>query len=76
MTLLDFLVKLAQDESYLDAFIAHPVDVMNDAGLNAEAKAAVTSRDSSKIRDAIADELHLEPEKDEVSIVFGAVIKK
>ena len=52
-SLRDFLVDLAADPDSLSRFIADPGGALDRAGLTAEEKAAVMSRDSDRLRSAL-----------------------
>lgn len=48
--LLDFLREISEDNERLDHFRAAPDRIMEDAGLSAEEKEAIKSRDPQRIR--------------------------
>jgi hypothetical protein len=52
-SLRDFLVDLAADPDCLSQFVADPSGALDRAGLTAEEKAAVLSRDSDRLRGAL-----------------------
>jgi hypothetical protein len=52
-SLRDFLVDLAADPECLSRFAADPGSALDRAGLTAEEKAAVLSRDSDRLRGAL-----------------------
>jgi hypothetical protein len=56
-TLTNFLVDLASDPARMDAFLANPVRLLRESSLTDDDKAAVLTRDGSRIRTA----LHITP---------------
>ena len=56
-SLRDFLVDLAADPECLSQFVADPGGALDRAGLTAEEKAAVLSRDSDQLRSALGASL-------------------
>lgn len=52
-SLRDFLVELASNSELMTQFTADPAGVVNRAGLTADAKDAILSRDSDRLRLAL-----------------------